>query len=69
MTRIDDSPGPLFRGGPSWVVVCRTSGRAIMETWNANTADQIRRDQAKYYTVRPIAEHLQSINAKQSNPS
>lgn len=46
----------------SWVIVDRTTGKAIFETWSRAVAERTRR--ADRADVVPIAEWLARINAR-----
>ena len=43
----------------SWVVIDKTTGAAVLETFSASTAEAIRRDR---FDVVPILDHLQALN-------
>ena len=44
----------------SWVIVEKSTGKAIMETFNANLAARVKSE----FKAVPILEYLQSINGK-----
>lgn len=44
---------------PSWVIISKDTGQAIMETFSKATADRVNR--AKYEVI-PILAWLQSLN-------
>lgn len=44
----------------SWVVISKETGEAVLETFDRKVADAVN---TKKYTVKPILEHLQSLNA------
>ncbi len=47
----------------SWVVVSKSTGKAILETFNKGTADAVNREK---YDVVPIGKYLASLNARPS---
>lgn len=52
----------------SWVISERTTGRAIFETFSAETADKVRRLDSDLYDVTPIYDWLVSLN-QDTNPA
>lgn len=50
---------------PSWVIVSKDTGQAIMETFSKRTADRVN---LKRYKVVPIMAYLQSLNEQKDTP-
>ena len=52
----------------SWVIYDKQKGRAVFETYCADTAEKVRANHAARYDVLPIADWLASINKAARQP-
>lgn len=49
----------LPHGCNSWIIVERSTGKAILETWNRSIAEKINQDR---FEVKTALQHLQDLN-------
>jgi len=48
----------------SWIIVQKTTGKAIFEIFSKKTADTIRSKHSDQYKVLPILQYLQDFNSE-----
>ena len=46
----------------SWIIVCRETGDAVLETWSYDVASRVN---GQKYEVRTALAHLASLNRKE----
>ena len=46
----------------SWVIVEKSTNKAIVETYSKNVADVLKRNQSSPYKAVPILQYLQDFN-------